>query len=189
MSDILDVLDAASDALGEAVERYDCMGWYDTSYVDADQLEEAQGVEKALARVRALEEALKRGPGKFWIFTQPWPDWEPYTGPIFGGATEGEARKLLLDDWLARGRIDQDQYDRYMDEAAREHLDVHGPFVLPAAAAGGDDLLRALSAINQHRARSGQPALDPARAGWGPDDVLKEARRLRAPNLKQRLLR
>lgn len=39
-----------------------------------------------------------------------------------------------------------------------------------------------LAMINKHRARLGQRPLDPAAAGWQPEDVAAEARRIRALN-------
>lgn len=51
-----------------------------------------------------------------------------------------------------------------------------------------------LAAINRHRRRSGQAELDPAAAGWGPQDVAAEAARIAKRNpaqqqLKRRLMR
>jgi hypothetical protein len=135
------VLDQALNALSDAVERYDCMGWYDENYADAEQLAEAQTVESARASLAdAVGKAKARAPS-LWIFTQPYSDLEPFTGLVVA-ASEDAARRQVLDRWRAEGRLrvppSGNDYAAYMDEGSDWHLRVSGPFSLAAVSREGN---------------------------------------------------
>lgn len=129
----LATINRAREALGQAVERYDAMGWYDQNYASEDQMAEAAEAEAALAALGAALDDV--GGSKAWIFVQPYSDLEPFVGLVFA-ATEDAARKQVLDRWRAEGSLREppagDDYAAYMDEAGDWHLRIEGPFVVPS---------------------------------------------------------
>lgn len=125
----LKTIERAHEALGQAVERYDAMGWYDEDYAHEAALKEAQEAFDALEKLRdALEVA--RGQ-QMWIFVQPYPDLDPYAGTVFA-ASAGEARRKVVDRWRSEAADPDDPYfDQYLDEDGDWFLRIQGPFVLP----------------------------------------------------------
>ncbi len=78
----------------------------------------------------------------------------------------------------------QDDYelsDSEFDELVEIQFDIYARTIEVTDA---EEVLYALHEINLHRARVGQRPLEPIAAGWGPDDVIAEAKRLRTPNPK-----
>lgn len=138
----LAIVEQALDSLSDAVERYDCMGWYDASYADDTQQAEANAVHAAQVALRDALKAAKLKAPKLWIFTQPYSDIEPFTGFVTA-RSEDAARRQVVDRWLAEGRLREppagDDRSAYLDEGGDGYLRVSGPFALAGIGAPVDN--------------------------------------------------
>ncbi len=127
----LATINRAREALGQAVERYDAMGWYDENYASEDQMAEAAEAEAALSELGGALDQV--GGSKAWIFIQPYSDLEPFAGLVFAD-TEDAARRQVLDRWREEGSLREppagDDYAAYLDEAGDWYLRIVGPFVI-----------------------------------------------------------
>ena len=99
-------LRAAADALSDAVERYDCMGWFDKSYAEQSEIAEAQGVLDTLEATNAAIAALE-GPTvvhlAYWSATPD--DTYQAVGSTRDRAIAGVRERMRGD--VAKGYVDE----------------------------------------------------------------------------------